>query len=168
MDDDISWPEDVKVPKELRIIDAELIVCLVCTPSVWRGKARMKLWCTILKDIAVCLSEEAGDCRIFNRKLLIRFNFVRKFFQACLEMLQDGKSHLVVDDQDVVPLVDAQLTIIRALIETEATTDELASIWHFIFLSHPAALTYITYGSVNHSHSLDEVPIRQGFFFLRD
>ncbi|MCP9257414.1 Lyst protein [Dirofilaria immitis] len=126
--------------KEWLIVDPELIVCLVCTPWTWKGRERMLHWCTILKDIAHCISEETAECSVFNKEQLNR---------TILEMLQDDKSYQI-EIQDVAPLVDTLLTIIHILLGSLTVTEGIIYLWNFIFLSHAPAHTYITYGHTDH------------------
>ncbi|KAM3728768.1 Lysosomal-trafficking regulator [Dirofilaria immitis] len=135
--------------KEWLIVDPELIVCLVCTPWTWKGRERMLHWCTILKDIAHCISEETAECSVFNKEQLNRVNFLKKIFQTILEMLQDDKSYQI-EIQDVAPLVDTLLTIIHILLGSLTVTEGIIYLWNFIFLSHAPAHTYITYGHTDH------------------
>ncbi|CAG9531538.1 unnamed protein product [Cercopithifilaria johnstoni] len=155
----ISLPHNVKCQsersKEWFIIDAELVVCLVCAPLIWKGRERMLHWRIILEDIAHCISEETAECYAFSKEQLKRVNFLEKIFQAVLEMLQDGKNYRV-EMQDVAPLIDTLLTIICKLICSIPVAEGIIHLWNFIFLSHPAAHTYITYDCTDHFHWLQQ------------
>lgn len=70
-------------------------------------------------------------------------------------MLQDDKNYRV-GMQDVTPLSDVLLTIIRKLLGSIAATEGIIHLWNFIFLSHAAAHTYITYDCTDHFHWLQQ------------
>lgn len=70
-------------------------------------------------------------------------------------MLQDDKNYRI-EMQDVEPLIDTLLTIIRKLLGSLAVAEGIIHLWNFIFLSHAAAHTYITYGHTDHFRWLQQ------------
>lgn len=186
-----------------------------------KGRERMKLWRSLLEDVACCISEKTSNCASFSTKQLARVNFLRKFFQvflklvlflvsnsvvvlfimrcftiflkiqtifrgslpqicllylryflfpwtwfvlifvnlrylqACLEMLQDSENYLVESDE-LKPLVEVHMAVVSAMIGSQAAAEQIVHLWNFIFLSHPAAHTYITYGYSEHFRWLQE------------
>ncbi|VDK63343.1 unnamed protein product [Onchocerca ochengi] len=155
----ISLPPEKKFSsersKEWLIVDPELIVRLVCTPWIWKGRERMLQWRIILEDIAHCISEETTECSAFSKKQLKRVNFLKKIFLAILEMLQDDKNYQI-EMQDIASLIDTLLTIIRILLGSLEVAEGTIYLWDFIFLSHAAAHTYITYGHTDNFHWLQQ------------
>ncbi|VDO52790.1 unnamed protein product [Onchocerca flexuosa] len=115
----------------------------------------MLQWRTILEDIAHCISEETTECFAFSKKQLKRVNFLKKIFQAILEMLQDDKNYQV-KMEDIASLIDTLSTIIRIMLGSLEVAEGLIYLWDFIFLSHAAAHTYITYGHTDNSHWLQQ------------
>uniref|UniRef100_A0A0R3RRK8 Putative neurobeachin homolog n=1 Tax=Elaeophora elaphi TaxID=1147741 RepID=A0A0R3RRK8_9BILA len=155
--------------KEWFIIDPELMARLVCAPLLWKGRERMLQWRTLLEDIAYCISEETAEYSVFNKELLKRVNFLRKIFQAILEMLQDEKNYQI-EMQDVPLLVETLLTIICKLLGSTAIAEGIIQLWNFVFLSHAAAHTYITYDHTDHFQWLQQELLQEEgkFDLLRD
>ncbi|VBB25785.1 unnamed protein product [Acanthocheilonema viteae] len=155
----ISLPSSIKCSnarsKEWFIVDPELVVLLVCSPLIWKGRERMLQWRIILEDIAHCISEETAEYFVFSKEQLKRVNFIKKIFQTILEMLQDDENYRI-ELQDVAPLIDTLLTIIRKLLSSIAVSEGIIHLWDFIFLSHTAADTYITYDCTDHFHWLQQ------------
>ncbi|VDM10751.1 unnamed protein product [Wuchereria bancrofti] len=169
----ISLPPRMKCSsgrsKQWFIVDPELVVRLVCAPWIWRGRERMLQWRIILEDVAHCISDETAECSAFSREQLKRVSFLEKLFQAILEMLQDDKNYRI-EVQDVAPLTDTLLTIIRIMLGSLAVADGIIHLWNFIFLSHAAAHTYITYGHTDHFHWLQQELLQEEckFDLLKD
>ncbi|EJD76568.1 beige/BEACH domain-containing protein [Loa loa] len=155
----ISLPSNIKCSNERSkqwfIVDPELIVRLVCAPLIWKGREKMLQWRIILEDIAHCISEERAEYSAFSREQLKRVSFLKRIFQAILEMLEDNKDYRI-EVQDVAPLTDALLTIIHVLLDSLSVADGIMLLWNFIFLSHAAAHAYITYGHNDHFHWLQQ------------
>ncbi|VDO41980.1 unnamed protein product [Brugia timori] len=160
----ISLPPRMKCSsgrsKQWFIVDPELVVRLVCAPWIWRGRERMLQWRIILEDIAHCISDETAECSAFSRGQLKR---------AILEMLQDDKNYRI-EMQDVTPLTDTLLTIIRIMLGSLAVAEGIIHLWNFIFLSHAAAYTYITYGHTDHFQWLQQELLQEEckFDLLKD
>lgn len=70
-------------------------------------------------------------------------------------MLQDDKDYQV-KMRDITPLIGTLLTIIRKLLGSVTVDEGIICLWDFIFLSHAAAHTYITYDSMDHFHWLQQ------------
>uniref|UniRef100_A0A915PKC0 Lysosomal-trafficking regulator n=1 Tax=Setaria digitata TaxID=48799 RepID=A0A915PKC0_9BILA len=155
--------------KKWVIVDPEFIVQLLCSPQLWKGRERMLLWHSLLEDIACCISEETADCFVFSKEQLKRVNFLKKFFQAILEMLQNDNSYRI-HVHDVTPLINTLTTVIRTMLGSPVIAEEIIHLWNFILLSHAAAHTYITYSHNDCFQWLqqDLIPERSELHLLSD
>uniref|UniRef100_A0A1I8ET14 Uncharacterized protein n=1 Tax=Wuchereria bancrofti TaxID=6293 RepID=A0A1I8ET14_WUCBA len=123
----------------------------------------MLLWRIILEDIASQMKQQNV---LHSITILTSMSNEKDKENTILKMLQNDKNYRI-EVQDVAPLTDTLLIII---IRSLAVVEEIIHLWNFIFLSHAAAHTYITYDHTDHFHWLQQELLQEEckFDLLKD